>query len=70
MRASLWAVAVIAWVVHAGLALLHAAFSVDRNNTDLQLYVAYDERHNDTGECQTDNNSREEQIAFPISRHQ
>ena len=70
MRASLWAVAVIAWVVHTGLALFHAAFSVDRNNPGLQLYVAYDEWHNDTGECQTDNNSREEQIAFPISRHQ
>ena len=70
MRASLWAVAVIALGGPSRLAFLRATFSVDRNNTGLQLYVAYDERHNDTGECQTDNNSREEQIAFPISRHQ
>lgn len=61
------------YLSHGGLkelAFLRIAFAENMNNPSLQLYVTYNEWHNDTGECQTDNNSRKEQIAFPICHHQ
>ncbi len=38
--------------------------------TVLLLYVTDNKRHDDPGQCQADDNSRKEQIALPVCRHQ